>query len=130
MLNKWLFLVPVKGGRWHIIPQFAVYTTYILPSVGVICYHLLWEPEKPTIDWIHIHSYPSVSSLLGTQAVLDAAQIAGLNILRVMNEHTATALAYGIYRSNDFDPEKPMNVALLGGKSLQKIRSAKKNKHM
>eukprot|EP00435_Cladocopium_sp_Y103_P002718 s110_g1.t1 len=45
------------------------------------------------------------------QAVLDAAQIAGLNILRVMNEHTATALAYGIYRSNDFDPEKPMTVA-------------------
>ena len=48
------------------------------------------------------------------EAVLDAAQIAGLNILRVMNEHTATALAYGIYRSNDFDPEKPMTVAFLG----------------
>ena len=26
---QWLFLVPVKGGRWHIIPQLAVYTTYI-----------------------------------------------------------------------------------------------------
>ena len=25
-------MVPVKGGRWHIIPQLAVYTTYILPS--------------------------------------------------------------------------------------------------
>lgn len=50
------------------------------------------------------------------QAVLDAASIAGLNVLRVMNEHTATALAYGIYRSNDFDPEKPMNVAFLGGR--------------
>lgn len=44
------------------------------------------------------------------QALLDAAQIAGLSVLRIMNEHTATALAYGIYRSNDFDPEKPMNV--------------------
>ena len=31
MLNiyQWLFLVPLKGGRWHIIPQLAVYTTYI-----------------------------------------------------------------------------------------------------
>lgn len=76
---------------------------------------------------------------LAVQALLDAAHIAGLNILRVMNEHTArtwykqmqktckmqklhflhrlgvyfeaTALAYGIYRSNDFDPEKPMTVA-------------------
>ena len=27
--NRWLFLVPVKGGRWHIIYQLAVYTTYI-----------------------------------------------------------------------------------------------------
>ena len=35
---QWLFLVPVKGGRWHIIPQLAVYTTYILPSGGPICY--------------------------------------------------------------------------------------------
>lgn len=53
------------------------------------------------------------------EAVLDAASIAGLNVLRVMNEHTATALAYGIYRSNDFDPEKPMNVAFLGGRQWQ-----------
>ena len=28
-LCQWLFLVPVKGGRWHIIPHLAVYTTYI-----------------------------------------------------------------------------------------------------
>ena len=39
---QWLFLVPLKGGRWHIIPQLAVYTTYI-PFI----YHL--EPET-TID--------------------------------------------------------------------------------
>merc|ERR1711865_774237 len=28
-----------------------------------------------------------------------------------LNEHTATALAYGIYRSNDFDAENPCTVA-------------------
>ncbi len=61
------------------------------------------------------------------EAILDAAQIAGLNILRVMNEHTATALAYGIYRSNDFDPEKPMNVALLGKKKVAKDQIREKN---
>ena len=51
-LNQWLFLIPVTGGRWHIIPQLAVYTTYIyiLPSGGLYAtYHLLREPET-TID--------------------------------------------------------------------------------
>eukprot|EP00933_Yihiella_yeosuensis_P047551 TRINITY_DN4339_c0_g5_i1.p1 TRINITY_DN4339_c0_g5~~TRINITY_DN4339_c0_g5_i1.p1 ORF type:complete len:882 (-),score=309.93 TRINITY_DN4339_c0_g5_i1:381-3026(-) len=54
---------------------------------------------------------PSAFSDIQRQALLDAAKIAGLHVLRIMNEHTATALAYGIYRSNDFDPEKPMTVA-------------------
>mmetsp|Transcript_73751 Transcript_73751/g.240188 ORF Transcript_73751/g.240188 Transcript_73751/m.240188 type:complete len:831 (-) Transcript_73751:101-2593(-) len=56
-------------------------------------------------------SVPSIFSDVQRQAVLDAAKISGLSVLRLMNEHTATALAYGIYRSNDFDPEKPMTVA-------------------
>ena len=51
--GQWLFLVPLKGGRWHIVPQLAVYTTYttyILPSGGLYAtYHLLGEPET-TID--------------------------------------------------------------------------------
>ena len=43
---QWLFLVPLKGGRDYIIPQLAVYTTYILPSGGLYNpYHLLGEPE-------------------------------------------------------------------------------------
>ena len=46
---QWLFLVPVKGGRWHIIPQLAVFTTYspCLRLGGENCYrsHLLREPE-------------------------------------------------------------------------------------
>merc|ERR1719188_1683920 len=54
---------------------------------------------------------PSSYADVQRQAVLDAARIANIKVLRIMNEHTATALAYGIYRSNDFDPEKPMTVA-------------------
>jgi len=56
-------------------------------------------------------SVPSYVSDVHRQALLDAAKIAGISVLRLMNEHTATALSYGIYRSNDFDPEKPMTVA-------------------
>jgi molecular chaperone DnaK len=35
------------------------------------------------------------------QATKDAGQIAGLNILRVINEPTAAALAYGMDKSDD-----------------------------
>lgn len=53
---------------------------------------------------------PSSYSDVQRQAVLDAAKVANISVLRLMNEHTATALSYGIYRSNDFDAEKPMTV--------------------
>mmetsp|Transcript_58560 Transcript_58560/g.92982 ORF Transcript_58560/g.92982 Transcript_58560/m.92982 type:complete len:832 (-) Transcript_58560:85-2580(-) len=56
-------------------------------------------------------SVPSYFSDVHRHALLDAAKIAGISVLRLMNEHTATALAYGIYRSADFDPEKPTTVA-------------------
>ena len=32
-----IYLVPLKGGRWHIIPQLAVYTTYI-PLIYPHCF--------------------------------------------------------------------------------------------
>ena len=55
LLSKVGMLVPLKGGRWHIIPQLAVYTTYIPLIVLAFwgapyaTYHLLGEPET-TID--------------------------------------------------------------------------------
>ena len=30
MYVQWLFLVPLIGGRYHIIPQLAVYTTILV----------------------------------------------------------------------------------------------------
>ncbi|XP_068149135.1 heat shock 70 kDa protein 4 isoform X2 [Drosophila tropicalis] len=39
------------------------------------------------------------------RALLDAASIAGLNVLRLMNETTATALSYGFYKNDLFDNE-------------------------
>eukprot|EP00440_Ansanella_granifera_P053583 gb/GFBE01058089.1/.p1 GENE.gb/GFBE01058089.1/~~gb/GFBE01058089.1/.p1 ORF type:complete len:762 (+),score=237.07 gb/GFBE01058089.1/:1-2286(+) len=54
---------------------------------------------------------PSYFSDFQRQALLDAASIANLNVLRVINEHTATALEYGFFRSNNFDAEKPSTVA-------------------
>merc|ERR1712088_882319 len=39
-------------------------------------------------------------------AMLDAAAIAGLNVLKLMNDTTATALAYGIYKQDLPAPEE------------------------
>ena len=36
------------------------------------------------------------------RAMLDAASICGLNVLRLMHETTATAVAYGIFKTSEF----------------------------
>lgn len=67
-------------------------------------------------------SVPSFFTNAERKALLDAAAIAGLNVLRLMNETTATALAYGIYKQDLPAPEeKPRNVVFVdcGHASLQ-----------
>ena len=51
---QWLFLVPIKGGRWHIIPQLAVYTPYI-----PLIYCLLGCYMLPTIFYGNLLSNTS-----------------------------------------------------------------------
>ena len=46
-------------------------------------------------------SMSMLRSLLSAQATKDAGQIAGLNVLRVINEPTAAALAYGMDKTED-----------------------------
>ncbi|KAG8388328.1 hypothetical protein BUALT_Bualt02G0114300 [Buddleja alternifolia] len=57
---------------------------------------------------------------LQRRAVIDAATIAGLHPLRLFHETTATALAYGIYKT-DLPENEPMNVAFVdvGHASMQ-----------
>ncbi|CAH3018025.1 unnamed protein product [Porites evermanni] len=54
------------------------------------------------------------------RAMLDAVSMAGMNCLRLMNDTTAVALAYGIYKQ-DLPTEKPRNVVFvdMGHSSLQ-----------
>jgi molecular chaperone DnaK (HSP70) len=41
---------------------------------------------------------------------MDAAKIAELHVTRLLNESTAVALDYGIFRKTDLDPKTPKNV--------------------
>ncbi len=49
------------------------------------------------------------------QATKDAGRIAGLNVLRIINEPTAAALAYGLDKKDDGKPEKVAVYDLGGG---------------
>jgi len=67
-------------------------------------------------------SVPSFYTDIERRALLDACQLAGLNCLRILNDTTAVALAYGIYKTDlPEEKEKPRNVVFvdLGYSSLQ-----------
>lgn len=77
----------------------------------------LTKLKQVTEDWCGakvadaVIAVPSSFSDFQRQALLDAASIADLNVLRVVNDHTATALEYGFFRNANFDAEKPTTVA-------------------
>uniref|UniRef100_A0A8C5XYH5 Heat shock 70 kDa protein 4 n=1 Tax=Microcebus murinus TaxID=30608 RepID=A0A8C5XYH5_MICMU len=54
--------------------------------------------KKPVVDCVV--SVPCFYTDAERRSVMDATQIAGLNCLRLMNETTAVALAYGIYKQD------------------------------
>jgi molecular chaperone DnaK (HSP70) len=56
---------------------------------------------------------PSYYSNVERQAVLDAAEIAGLKCIRLINESTAIALNYGFFRKADLPDKEPRNVAFV-----------------
>ncbi|KAK2834246.1 hypothetical protein Q7C36_014947 [Tachysurus vachellii] len=60
--------------------------------------------KKPVADCVI--SIPCFYTDAERRSVIDAAQIAGLNCLRLMNETTAVALAYGIYKQDLPAPEE------------------------
>ena len=77
----------------------------------------LTKLKQVTEDWCGakvadaVIAVPSSFSDFQRQALLDSAAIADLNVLRVVNDHTATALEYGFFRNANFDAEKPTTVA-------------------
>ena len=68
------------------------------------------EHNTPVSDTVI--SVPAFFTEPERYAMLAAAQIAGLNCLRLLNETSATALAYGIYKT-DLAEDKPFHVAFV-----------------
>ncbi|XP_068187462.1 heat shock 70 kDa protein 4a [Antennarius striatus] len=66
--------------------------------------------KKPVADCVI--SVPSYFTDVERRSVMDAAQIAGLNCLRLMNETSAVTLAYGIYKQDLPAPEEKPRVVV------------------
>jgi len=58
-------------------------------------------------------SVPTYASNAERQAYLDAAEIAGIKCIKLINESTAIALNYGFFRKNDLDEKKPKKVCFI-----------------
>ncbi|GAX78376.1 hypothetical protein CEUSTIGMA_g5818.t1 [Chlamydomonas eustigma] len=100
----------------------------VMAMIMVDCKHIV-EVEAGTTVTDCVISVPAYYDEAERRAMLDAASIAGLNCLRLMNETTATALAYGIYKT-DLPDSDSVNVAFVdvGHSSTQvSIVSFKKN---
>ncbi|XP_030642084.1 heat shock 70 kDa protein 4L [Chanos chanos] len=84
--------------------------------------------KKPVVDCVI--SVPSFFTDAERRSVMDATQIAGLNCLRLINDTTAVALAYGIYKQDLPNPEeKPRNVVFVDiGHSSYQVSIAAFNK--
>ncbi|TSN67065.1 Heat shock 70 kDa protein 4L [Bagarius yarrelli] len=68
--------------------------------------------KKPVVDCVI--SVPCFFTNAERQSMIDASQIAGLNCLRLINDTTAVALAYGIYKQDLPNlEEKPRNVVFV-----------------
>ncbi|KAG0364092.1 heat shock protein 70 family [Gamsiella multidivaricata] len=82
---------------------FAMYLTKVKEIATV-------ETKLPVSDCVI--AIPSWFTDIQRRAVLDASEIAGLNVLRLINDSTATALGYGITKT-DLPEDKPRNVCFV-----------------
>lgn len=58
-------------------------------------------------------SVPTYASNAERQAYLDAAEIAGIKCVRLLNESTAIAYNYGFFRKADLKPDEPRKVCFI-----------------
>ena len=85
------------------VQVFAMYLT----KMKEIAAH---ETKLPVSDCVI--AIPAWFTDVQRRAVLDASEIAGLNVLRLLNDSTAVALGYGITKT-DLPEDKPRNICFV-----------------
>lgn len=109
--NKPLFQVNYKNELHEYTPEEI--SSYILIKMKTTAEAFLGEDVKDVVITV-----PAYFTDAQRQATKDAGKIAGLNVLRIINEPTAAAIAYGLDNCKD-GREKNILVFDCGGKHVQ-----------
>lgn len=107
--NKPKISVDYKGERKSYYPEEI--SSMVLVKMKEIAESYLGKSVKDAVITV-----PAYFGDAQRQATKDAAIIAGLNVLRIINEPTAAAVAYGL--DNKSDKEKHVLIFDCGGKQL------------
>ena len=106
--DKPMIVVTHKGQEKCISPEEI--SSMVLTKMREIAAAYLESPVKNAV--ITVPAYFNDSQ---RQATKDAGAIAGLNVLRIINEPTAAAIAYGLEKRTDCVDKKNIMVVDLGG---------------
>jgi heat shock 70kDa protein 4 len=107
---------PAPDGGCLLEVQYAnavhLFTPEQVVAMALVDLKKIAEKEVGSAITDSVVSVPTYYTEAERYATLNAAAVAGINCLRVMNENTATALAYGIYKK-DLPETDAVNVAFV-----------------
>ncbi|RDX78200.1 putative mediator of RNA polymerase II transcription subunit 37c, partial [Mucuna pruriens] len=108
MNDKPMIVVQHKGQEKHLSAEEV--SSMILMKMREIAEAYLEEPVKNVV--VPVPAYFNDSQ---RKATIDAAAIAGLNVMRIINEPTAAAIAYGLDKRTNCVGERHIFIFDLGG---------------
>jgi heat shock 70kDa protein 1/2/6/8 len=106
--DKPMITVKYKGQEKHFCAEEI--SSMVLTKMREIAEAYLGSPVKKAV--VTVPAYFNDSQ---RKATIDAGTIAGLNVIRIINEPTAAAIAYGLDKRNDRDGNQNVFVFDLGG---------------
>jgi L1 cell adhesion molecule like protein len=99
-MEHWPFTVISDGGKPRIQVQYKGETKNFFPEeISCMVLTKMKETAEAYLGKTVTNAVITVPAYFNDsqrQATMDAAAVAGLNVLRIMNESTATAVAYGL----------------------------------
>uniref|UniRef100_A0A672RL18 Heat shock 70 kDa protein 4-like n=1 Tax=Sinocyclocheilus grahami TaxID=75366 RepID=A0A672RL18_SINGR len=96
----------------YIVSKISFKVGYMNMSVNFTSIHKVYSHKMIYTSKSQCLVVPSFFTDAERRSVMDAAQIAGLNCLRLMNDTTAVALAYGIYKQDLPAPEEKPRIVV------------------